>query len=42
MDTHLAASDHPDSVRKHLLRALDESPDAETRFHIRQALQLTV
>jgi hypothetical protein len=42
MDTSLAVPDQHDRVRKHLLRALDESTDAETRFHIRQALQLTV
>lgn len=42
MDTQLAVPDQHDPVRKHLLRALAEAPDAETRFHIRQALQLTV
>jgi hypothetical protein len=28
------------ALRKHLERALAESDDPETRFHIRQALQL--
>ncbi len=30
------------ALQKHLEQALVEATDAETRFHIRQALQLTV
>ncbi|WP_281259232.1 hypothetical protein [Salinigranum rubrum] len=37
-----APDTHRIAVRRHLEQALVESNDPETRFHIRQALQLTV
>ena len=40
MEVSSASTPQQIALRKHLERALAESTDPETRFHIRQALQM--
>ena len=40
MEASPASTPQQIALRKHLERALAESADPETRFHIRQALQM--
>lgn len=40
MEAGSALTPHRTAVKRHLENALAESTDPETRFHIRQALQM--